>query len=304
MSSLAWLSNRTAVDFTFRELTVHGSAIRCRWTTTRIWLSAEKPSAVVESAEADDKSSRTELTEHEPNNLAAAANAISANSMTSGVISAAAQAAKADADLYRFHAKKGEKLVLEINAARNKSPLDSKLEVLDAAGKPIPRVVLQAVRSSYFTFRGHNSTDRNDFRMHGAGDMELNEYVYANGEVMKLWMYPRGPDSGFLVYPGFSWRSFHLLRHDRHCACAERDVLHRRAASARTKRSSPTVCRNTRCTTKTTTTGGESWAAIPASRSPRRQMATTWFACRTCAVWAAMPTSINSSCGRRGRISP
>ena len=41
-----------------------------------------------------------------------------------------------------------------------------------------------------------------DFRLHGWQDMELNEYLYANGEVVKLWMYPRGPDSGFLVYPG------------------------------------------------------------------------------------------------------
>ena len=77
-----------------------------------------------------------------------------------------------------------------------------KLEVLDAAGNPIPRVVLQAVRPTYFTFRGHNSTSLSDFRLHGWQDMELNEYLYANGEVVKLWMYPRGPDSGFLVYPG------------------------------------------------------------------------------------------------------
>ena len=32
--------------------------------------------------------------------------------------------------------------------------------------------------------------------------MHLNEYLYANGEVVKLWLYPRGPDSGFVVYPG------------------------------------------------------------------------------------------------------
>ncbi|MEZ6145856.1 MAG: hypothetical protein R3B91_10670 [Planctomycetaceae bacterium] len=32
--------------------------------------------------------------------------------------------------------------------------------------------------------------------------MHLNDYLYANGEVTKLWMYPRGPDSGFNVYPG------------------------------------------------------------------------------------------------------
>ena len=143
-----------------------------------------------------------EFTEHEPNNAPSDATAIAVNSVTSGVISAAAAGTSADADLYRFHANKGQQLVLEINAARSKSPLDSKLEVLNAAGEPVPRVVLQAVRTSYYTFRGHNSTDLNDFRMHAAADMEIDEYVYASGEVMKLWQLPQGPDSGFLVYPG------------------------------------------------------------------------------------------------------
>ena len=128
--------------------------------------------------------------------------------MISGAISLSAKGAEADVDLYRFHARKGEHLVVEVVAARDKSPLDSKLEILDAVGKPIPRVVLQAVRTSYLTFRGHNSTARDDFRLHGAADMEFNEYVYANGEVMKLWMNPRGPDSGFLVYPGYSGDRF------------------------------------------------------------------------------------------------
>ena len=171
-------------------------------------VNTEKPSAAAETAKMDDKASRTELKEHEPNNSPAAANAISANSMTSGVISATTKGAEADVDMFRFHAKKGEHLVVEIVAARDKSPLDSKLEILDAAGKPIPRVVLQAVRTSYFTFRGHNSSARDDFRLHGAADMEFNEYLYANGEVMKLWMNPRGPDSGFLVYPGYSGDRF------------------------------------------------------------------------------------------------
>jgi WD40 repeat protein len=165
-------------------------------------------SSLTASSPKMEKSPRTESTELEPNNSPAAANPITTNSMTSGVISAAAKGAEPDTDLFRFHAQKGQRLVLEINAARNKSPLDSKLEVLDAAGKPIPRVVLQAVRTSYFTFRGHNSTDRQDFRLHGANDMEFNEYLYANGEVMKLWLNPRGPDSGFLVYPGFSGDRF------------------------------------------------------------------------------------------------
>ena len=35
-----------------------------------------------------------------------------------------------------------------------------------------------------------------DFRLFNWEEMHLNEYLYANGEVVKLWLYPRGPDSG------------------------------------------------------------------------------------------------------------
>jgi WD40 repeat protein len=164
--------------------------------------------SVTESETTPDKSPIAEIAEHEPNNTPATANSVEINSTVKGSIAAPDKDGSADADLFRFHAKKGEQLVLEIKAARSKSPLDSKLEVLDAAGKPIPRVVLQAVRSSYFTFRGHNSIARDDFRLHGANDMEFNEYLYANGEVMKLWLNPRGPDSGFLVYPGYAGDRF------------------------------------------------------------------------------------------------
>jgi hypothetical protein len=36
--------------------------------------------------------------------------------------------------------------------------------------------------------------------------MEINELLYSGGEVVKLWLYPRGPDSGFTVYPGVGSR--------------------------------------------------------------------------------------------------
>lgn len=143
-----------------------------------------------------------EATEQEPNDAPESATPAAAHALIHGVIGAADAKGAADVDLYRFPAKAGQQFVLEINAARQKSPLDSHIEVLDAAGNSIPQVLLQAVRESYFTFRGHNSTDSNDYRLHRWEDMELNEYLYAGGEVVKLWLYPRGPDSGFLVYPG------------------------------------------------------------------------------------------------------
>lgn len=111
-----------------------------------------------------------------------------------------------DADTYRFALKAGERLVLEVKAQRDKSPLDSRIEVLTADGKPVLNKKLQAVRDSYFTFRGKDSTTSDDFRMFNWQEMELNEYLYADGEVVRLWLYPRGPDSGFKVYPGYGDR--------------------------------------------------------------------------------------------------
>ena len=138
----------------------------------------------------------------EPNDEPAQATPITAPAKVAGVIHPTRDGQTRDADLYRFSAKAGQEWMIEVNAARQKSPLDSKVEVLDAQGNSIPRVLLQAVRDSYFTFRGKNSDTIDDFRVHNWQEMSINQFLYANGEVVKLWHYPRGPDSGFQVYPG------------------------------------------------------------------------------------------------------
>ena len=151
---------------------------------------------------ADDPGKSVQITELEPNNSPAQANALAQLPVqVTGVISGGA-AATVDADLYRFSAKAGEQWVIEVDAARSKSKLDSFIEVLDGQGRHVPRVLLQAVRDSYFTFRGKDDNESGDFRVFNWQEMKLNEYLYSNGEVVKLWLYPRGPDSGFVVYPG------------------------------------------------------------------------------------------------------
>jgi hypothetical protein len=107
-----------------------------------------------------------------------------------------------DVDHFAFQARAGEALTLEVRAARDGSAMDSRLEVLTFAGQPVEQAVLQAVRDSWFTFRGKDSDTVDDFRLQNWAEMELDEYLYANGEVVRLWLYPRGPDSGFKVYPG------------------------------------------------------------------------------------------------------
>lgn len=141
----------------------------------------------------------TTVAETEPNDEPAQATAITVPATATGVVNTAAGI---DADCFRFVAKAGQEWVIEVNAARSGSPLDSKIEVLDSQGKLVPRVMLQAVRDTYFTFRGKDGSQTDDFRLFNWEEMELNEFLFANGEVVKFWRYPRGPDSGFMVYPG------------------------------------------------------------------------------------------------------
>ncbi len=139
----------------------------------------------------------TKISETEPNETATAAMGIEWPTEITGVVSK-----EGDVDCYRFHATAGETITVAVNAARTKSLLDSKLEILTTDGQPVEQAVLQATRDSWFTFRGKNSDVTDDFRVQNWAEMELNEYLYANGEVVRLWLYPRGPDSGFKVYPG------------------------------------------------------------------------------------------------------
>ena len=150
----------------------------------------------------DEPGKFNQVSEHEPNDSPDQATALAQlPAQVAGTI-AGKTPARVDADLYRFTAKAGEQWVLEVNAARSSSKLDSFVEVLDSHGARVPRVLLQAVRDSYFTFRGKDDTESGDFRVFNWQEMKLDEYLYSNGEVVKLWIYPRGPDSGFGTYPG------------------------------------------------------------------------------------------------------
>ncbi len=103
---------------------------------------------------------------------------------------------------FAFQAYRGEQWVIETDTSGLESRLDSVIEIRDASAAPIIRARLQAVRDSYFTFRGKDSRQTNDFRLFAWEEMKLGEYLYASGEVTRFWLYPRGADSGFDVFPG------------------------------------------------------------------------------------------------------
>jgi Bacterial pre-peptidase C-terminal domain len=107
--------------------------------------------------------------------------------------------AQTDVDLFQFEAKAGQTLVIETDAARRRSPIDTKIEILHPDGKPVEQVLLQAVRDSHITFRPIDSVT-DDLRVENWQEMELNQYMYLQGEVCKIFRMPQGPDSGFQFY--------------------------------------------------------------------------------------------------------
>jgi WD40 repeat protein len=134
-------------------------------------------------------SAEPEAVEAEPNGKPGEATRIAVPGAANGRIER-----PGDADLYRFEAKAGQAWVIETQAQQRGTPVDTRLEVLHADGRPVERVLLRAVRDSWITFRPINS-DANGARLWQWEEMDLNQILYLQGEVVRLSLAPRGPDS-------------------------------------------------------------------------------------------------------------
>jgi hypothetical protein len=95
---------------------------------------------------------------------------------------------------WRFPAKKGEKLILEVNARRLGSALDSFIEILDAAGKPVPRAVLRCQAKTAVTFRDHDSVGAG-IRIEAWTELAINDYIYVGSELLRIKNLPPNPDA-------------------------------------------------------------------------------------------------------------
>jgi hypothetical protein len=102
---------------------------------------------------------------------------------------------------YRFHARKGEKLVIEVNANRLGSPLDSLLEILDTKGAPVERATIRCVLETSTTLADRDSQSRG-LRIQSSTGFAVGDYMMAGGEIIQVEAMPRGPDDDFL-FTGF-----------------------------------------------------------------------------------------------------
>ncbi|MEM7232090.1 MAG: c-type cytochrome domain-containing protein [Planctomycetota bacterium] len=141
-------------------------------------------------------SSSTEFVESEPNSEPAQALKLGVPAAACGQLWSKDGE---DLDLYSFRAEAGRDYVIEVEARRIGSPVDSRIEILHADGSPVIRTVLQATRDSYINFRPIDANG-SDVRVKNWEEMDLDQYLYFRGEVSRIFRMPRGPDSGFQLY--------------------------------------------------------------------------------------------------------
>jgi hypothetical protein len=117
-----------------------------------------------------------EVKESEPNNSLEQAQLVAMPSAIAGVVQSATEI-----DHFKFKAKKGEQLVLEVMAQRSGSPLDSSLALLDANGKELARDEDSRGFDSLIEFTvpadGDYIAQLRDFQYRGAGDYKYRLFV-------------------------------------------------------------------------------------------------------------------------------
>jgi len=77
--------------------------------------------------------------------------------------------------------------------------VDSALEVLDSAGKPVPRAVLRSVAQTNVTFRDHTS-EVPGIRLDAWNEFAIDDFLYVGGEILRINALPKGPDDDCKFY--------------------------------------------------------------------------------------------------------
>jgi hypothetical protein len=102
-------------------------------------------------------------------------------------------------ETWRFSAKKGQRLYVEVNARRLGSPLDSFIEILDAKGQVLPRATLRSVAQTYSVFRDHDSAG-SGIRIEQWNDLAMKDYLLVGNELLRIRELPKNPDDDCQFY--------------------------------------------------------------------------------------------------------
>lgn len=102
-------------------------------------------------------------------------------------------------DIWSFQAKKGQKLILEVNAGRLGAPLDSVIEILDTENQPVQRATLRSLAKTFVTFRDHDSAGAG-IRIDAWDELAINDFVFVGSELLRIQELPPNPDADCVFF--------------------------------------------------------------------------------------------------------
>jgi Bacterial pre-peptidase C-terminal domain len=132
-----------------------------------------------------------EISEQEDNNTPAKAQPVTLPVCINGRIDGGQ--GSADKDIFRFTAKKGERVSMTVLANRLGSPLDSILEVFDSAGSAVPRIVARPVWQTFITLNDPDSL-RRGVRIDSWAPLGIGDYLMVGNELVQVEELPKNPD--------------------------------------------------------------------------------------------------------------
>jgi hypothetical protein len=150
-----------------------------------------------------------EVFEKEPNNTPSEAEAVSIPVTINGHIDNPSAAKHADDDFFRIHAAKGQRLVIEVAAARLGSPLDSVVEVLDSRGNDVPRATVRCLYQTQTTLADRDSRSEG-IRLVSTTGLHENDYLMVGDELDQIAYVPDQPDAD-VILKGFEGQRFTWL---------------------------------------------------------------------------------------------
>ena len=169
--------------------------------TTHSWSSFSIPIAIDGARAIEDVrlgvSDYSEILEEETGAGLESATKVALPVVINGRIHSKETEAIPDRDVYQFDARMGEEIVIEVRADRLGSPLDSAIEVLDADGRPVPRVTLRATLQTSVIFHSYNALSP-VIRFDPVAGIDIGDYLLIDDEVMRVAKLPEQPDAGHL----------------------------------------------------------------------------------------------------------
>lgn len=167
------------------------------WTTVPLETAPDRERPIDEvSLEVGNE---PEIFEKEPNNSVAQAQSISIPVTINGHIArGTSDEAKPDEDYFKFHAKKGEQLSIDVAASRLGSKLDSEIEVLNAQGNVIPRATIRCLNQTTTTLSDRDSMTTG-IRLTSTSDLHENDYLMVGDELNQIDFIPDQPDADTIL---------------------------------------------------------------------------------------------------------